>query len=1258
VAADATMQLRVAWGGGAERVWQGSIRLTGGQFSQLQPLGIEADEPGSIWLEQDSIEIRQRSLRAYDGVDVMVSADLDARLVVSLANSQAEPVKPVEITLRSLVAQSHNSPLDDVGNHLVVARSPSDRLRVTFDRDGLVFSPGETFQFQIQPYMLDAGTSVRFQTKITTSPGGERKSAADYESGEEGTETSISLKVPDAEGVYDLSIVAVPSRRRALRLKKSSLAERKVQFIVLDKRPPKEGDPAPLSKVLEINPMNPRWWERLGNLPLMPGLRKGPLGNGDAAPWEHPKLGPMIQLGPGGTAPNISWEAYPLPITNVGQAHVLEIEYPSDVPQTMGISVLEPNPAGSVTPIGLDSGVYVADEDSDNPPQLIKHRLVFWPRTETPLLLITNRRQGSRAVYGKITVQSGSHAQFPMLGLGRTETGSVLPPAFVENQRPGRLLAGYLDRPLFVENFSAPEALDAISHRSLDDWNTFYQGGMRLVKYLRHIGYGGVMMSAFAEGSTIYPSQIVQPTPRYDTGVFFGTGQDPQRKDALELLFRLFDREGLTLIPALQFAAPLPELEALKRAGGSAAVGIEWIGADGAPLVATNPPRQGLAPYYNLLDPRVQEAMLKVAREVATRYAAHDAFGGLGLQLSAEGYAQLPGDDWGYDDQTIARFEREAATRVPGAGPERFAERGKHLTGPGRAAWVQWRAAAVADFHRRLQAEIGKQHEGAKLYLVGGTMLDNRQTQYRLRPTLPRRTKMDEALTELGIRPQVYNSTDGIVLLRTQHLRPTAGPLPAQAVDLEINMAPEMDKLFAGARQPGSLFYHEPQKARLASFDAKSPFGAANTYTWLVSQMSPSGQRNRRRFAHSLATLDAQVMFDGGWLLSLGQEDALRDMVSVYRSLPSEHFETLPGEFQPVTIRTLARKGQTYIYLVNDSPWDATVSMNLELPPDCKFEKLGEGRGLGPLTRTAGSTTWKVTLRPYDLAAARFSTSQFRVRKSEVVISEQVRRTLQRRIEDLGARVRALGTPQPTSALENAGFELPPQGDQIPGWIAAAGMEVTATLDSQQKHSGTQSLKLSSTGQSVRVLGAPFDPPATGRLSVEVWLRGTDPARQPSLRIAVEGQSRDGKFDPYGVIPAVGANAPTPGDWVRYIFSLDALPNDGLGSLRVQLELMGAGEVWVDDVQIYDLAFTETERKELSKMISLASLNLDQGKYADCALLLEGYWPQFLLANVPLTQTPLARKPRDGRTPASAPAPAKKPTVLENLKGYLPRLQK
>ena len=1259
IAAETSVRLRIAWGGGTERVWQGTIALGQGRFSQLLPLGIEADEPGSIWLSDGHIEVRQRSLRAYDGIDVLVTADLDDRLVVSLTDEPGKPAKPIEVPLRQLVHQPHNGTLDTVGNRVLISRSPGDRLRIRFDRESLVFAPGESFQFQIEPHLLEsAGSGLRFQAQIATSPGGREVWSEEYTAGPDGTDTSITLKLPEEEGVYDLTIAAVQATRlrRQLRLNRQPEAERKIQLVVLETRP--QPEPAgPLARVVEINPVNSRWWDRLGSAAIIPGLRKGPLGSGDSAPWEHPKLGPMIQLGPGGVAPSISWEAYPLPVNNPGHAHVLELEYPNNVPQAMGVSLLEPNAAGAVMPIGLDSGVYVSDEEAENAPRMAKHRLVFWPRTKTPLLLITNRRQGSRAVYGKITVFSAAHQQFPMLSLVRSESGSVVPPAFADNNRPERLMAGYLDRPLFAENFSAPEALDAASHRSLDDWTTFYLGGLRLSKYLKHVGYNGLMMSVYADGSTIYPSQVLEPTPRYDTGVFFATAQDPQRKDGLELLFRLFDREGLALIPALDFTSPLPELEALKRAGGAESVGLEWIGSDGISWLGNHAPHQGLAPYYNLLDPRVQAAMIKVARELCQRYRQHDSFGGVALQLSAEGYAQLPGEDWGYDDVTIAHFELDTKTRVPGMGPQRFSARAKYLSGSGRAAWLQWRAGVVADFHHRLESVVTAEHRGAKLYLAGATMLENRQTQDRLRPTLPRRTKFDDALIELGLRAQAYHDDERIVLLRPQLLRPAIGSLPAQAAEVEINLAREMDELFAHTPLPGSLFFHEPQKARLASFDAKSPFGPANTYTWLVSQMSPSGDANRRRFIHSLATLDSQAMFDGGWLLQLGQEDALKDVLSTYRLLPGVRFETASGESQPVTIRTLVRDRQTYVYLVNDSAWDVVISLHVDLPADCKMEKLGECRGVGPLVRAGGDTSWKITLRPYDLVAARFPSASVRVRNTEVSIPQQVRRALERRIQDLGSRVAALGNPQPLAAGENAGFELPPDGEGVAGWSISPELAGSVALDGTQKHGGGQSLKLSSTGQPVGIRSMPFVPPTTGRLAAELWLRASDHAPRPTVRIALEWQLQDGKSEErFGIISAVGANAASPGDWVRYSFPVDDLPGEGIASARIRFELITAGEVWVDDVQAFDLSFSEKERLELSKLITLANVRLEAGQFADCARLLEGYWPQFLMANVPLSQTPGPLVQRPQSAPTSFPPPPKKPGVLDNLRGYLPKI--
>jgi len=1275
-AADVPLRLRIAWGGGAEhaeRQWRGTVRLDKGQFVELAPLGIEADEPGSMWIDGGVAHIEERSLRAYDAFDAVANAPFDAVCTVMLeAIGTPGLSKTVEVPLTQLTIGAHTSALDEAGNRLFVTRSPGDLLHVSFARPALVFEPAESFAFEVEPRLMGIVQKDRVRLRAQLlGAAGERIWSGEQESALAGAvhaPARFEIKLPEAEGVYTISIAAVTNgigQRLALRWNRP-LAERNVQLVVVGSQAPaQETQPAPLTtRVVEIDPANPRWRERLANVALPPQVRKAPLGSGDAARWDHPKFGQLVQLAPPREA-DPSWEAYPLPIAALGEPHVLEVEYPSDVPQTLGISLLETNAAGALAPIQLDSGVYVSDEEAEESPKLLKHRLVFWPRTKTPTLLLTNRRPGASAVYGKLRVLSAPHRTFGALPLSRSApTLSRLPRAFPKQEKSERLLAGYFDRPLLTENFSAHEALDPATHSSLDDWSTFYQGGSRLVEYLNYVGWNGLMVSVMADGSTLYPSKLLEPTPRYDTGVFFASGQDPVRKDVLEMLFRMFDREEMQLIPALHFATPLPELEALKRTGIPVTGGLEPIGADGTRWLDKNAPKEGLAPYYNPLDERVQKAMLSVAREVVGRYASHRSFGGVALQLSAQGYAQLVAGDWGYDDETIRRFERDTRTRVPGQGSGRFAARAKALSSatldehaPGlelRRAWLVWRAEKLAGFHTRLAREITAAHRGAKLYLAGATMLDSAYVQRQLRPALPRQAKVEDVLLTLGINTRAYEGTPDIVLLRPQRIGPIQS-LAAQPGNLEMNLAPEVDALYGASASKGVLFYHQPQKTHLPSFDKKRPFGSVHTLTWLVSQLSPSADRNRRRFVHALSAMDVDTIFDGGWLLPLGQEESLTDLVHVYRQLPRGRFETISRQNQPVTIRRCVTKGETFVYLVNDSAWHATVSMQVQIPRGCEMTLLGLADDKSLSTVRGGS--WSVRLKPFDLVAARFSAPGVQVRAPQVKLAENVQLALDRRIQDLGERARALSDPAPLTVLENPSFELPPQEDGVPGWSSTAGNE-KLLIDRAVNQKGSQSLKLTSTGERLTVTSAPLKPPKTGRLLLSVAMRVADSRAQPAVRLAVAAKHENGSFYRFGLVGGSRpAGSPLGTQWARYDFPVDDVPTEGVSDLRVQFELLGAGDVWIDDVELFDLSFKPNERLELTKIITLAYSNLQEGRVSDCIRLLDGYWPQFLVANVPLTQSPVSIAARTEAPPHNSPEPAEpaKPGALERMRGLVPK---
>jgi hypothetical protein len=1253
--ADTSLQIRIAWGGGADRQWSGAIALTEGQLGLHRPLGVEADEPGSIWADGNRVEIRQRSTREYDGVDLFVEAPLGAKLFVSLAADARSPPVNHEIVLSELLGKPISRTLDDHGNRLLVRRAPGDMLRVRCPRDSLVFATGERVTIDLKPHLLPISdaASVRIRSRlIAKATGAEHWSQEHQLTRPAGDSTSpaivtLDFVLPQDEGVYDLVIEA--SERNPLRWSKP-IVSRHVQLVAISDQPAaiEVNRQTAWTKVSEIDPANPAWTDRLKNWPLIPGWRRGPLGSGQSQTVEH-ALGPVIELAAVGRGTEMPWEAYPLGISKPGMPHLLEVEFPGDVEQSLGISIVEPNAAGVVAPVGLDSGFYSSPDAAQPEAQWRKHRLVFWPRTKSPLLLLTNQRGEKSAMYGKIRVLAGPQ-----------HLPAAFHPVFDKSER---LFAAYLDRPLFCENFGATESLDAWSGRSLDDWQTFYEGSTRLVEYMNHVGYNGLMLAVWADGSTIYPGALLEPTPRYDTGPFFDSGQDPFRKDVLELLLRQFDRVGGKLIPTLQFSTPLPALEALLRQSDPQASGIVLIGPDGKPWTASQLAKRGLAPYYNPLNPHVQDAMLAVVRELVERYGRHPAFAGLAIELSAYGYAQLPGEQWGLDDATVAEFERDTRVRVPGNGPDRFAARARFLLGDERQRWLEWRAANLADFHHRLARELAAVRPDATFYLAAANMFDTPEAQRDLRPALPGRTKLEDVLLTLGIQPQRYRANDGLVFLRPQRILPP-GPIVTRAVEMELERSAELDQFAAASAMAGSLLFHEPQKepriTRLTSFDAKSPFGKDKTYTWLVAQLTPAGSRNRERFVKALARLDSAAVFDGGWLLPLGQEQSLARLIAAYRRLPAERFTTLATAadgrslVEPVTVRTAQTDGRTYAYFVNESAWPVSLSMQVSIPPGIRLDELS---GLRRLPAINGKR-WTLDLEPFDLVAVRFASTEVRFEQFAVTAPDEVRRELERRIDELRHRRAVLHNPPPLAGPPNADFETSARNGEPAGWTVtgSATGSAAARIERQGGNNGTSAVRLSSNGPAVSLVSDSFAPPETGRLSLSVYLRVAKANQQPTLRLAIEGTSSDGHYSPFAMVGAGTNVAPIGAQWSEYILKIDDVPASGLSPLRVRFDLVGAGEVWIDDVQLLHLLFADAERDQLAKLLELPAFQLQEGKWGECLRELDSYWPRFLLANVPLAQQPLVTRPEaEVIAPQGDDKHATRPGMMDRMKDWLKR---
>ncbi|MDR1493263.1 MAG: hypothetical protein LBT05_11140 [Planctomycetaceae bacterium] len=919
------------------------------------------------------------------------------------------------------------------------------------------------------------------------------------------SEIPVLFHAPNEEGVYDVVLTLHQKSNERFPLfgsRDKVLVQRTFQCFVLSPTLPISDNRAnPTAAqwndrgtlVESIDPSNPNWWRRFSKLTLprigsFPGInnaeqppinqyepfpqpqeekstlenvrdRFSQLSPGQLLNRNQPKTFWQENFGSGHVAPyhstennatgfaemppsldknSPSWEAYPIPITEPNKPHFLELDYLSGIPQTLGISIVEPSPSGGFIPSTIDSGLQVEKEIvSDQPTgRVLQHRILFYPKTKTPIILIVNRRNDQSAVYGALRIYRAPEEFSSFFGAAAGTNVWQM-----RNQQ--RLFAAYLHRPNFCENFSATRVPGNLQNAGVADWETFHQGIARFVQYLRMSGYGGAMLSVASDGSSLYPSSLLSPTPRYDSGVFLTHGEDPVRKDVLTALATTFDRENLTLIPAVDFCMPLPSLEERIRQDLQAVrptpfieSGLRYVDPYGnvLPEQASRSDSSGRGAYYNLLNPDVQNAMIDVIRELVERSAAHPSFGGVAVQLSPDGYAILPEEYYGMDDDTIARFSRDSRINVPGEGENRLLTRAEFIRSQCLEQWIRWRAEQTTKFYRRMADVITNVRPDAKLYLAGAKMFDHPTCQRFFTPSLLQSVSVYQPLMYLGIDPESYQNATNVVLMRSEkfvaenHLAKIAVNIELQHADMAQMFRQKQSRNYSAA----SLFYHQPLELTLPSFDAKSPFKPSRS--WFAQEILPAGDQNRKRFIRHLADNDVSFLFDGGVTLPLGEEDSVREMMMQYQMLPQTPFQTFgDGDdqtTQPITMRYANTERGTYCYLINNAPFSVPVRVAFSSRQGSRIHALAALRQFRMPKNIAGGFEWSETLKPYDFAAFFVSDGNAKPERIDVNCSENLvgmNGLLGKKMNQFDDRIHLSRSWLAWDALANGDFETSPE---------------------------------------------------------------------------------------------------------------------------------------------------------------------------------------------------------------------------------------
>ena len=173
----------------------------------------------------------------------------------------------------------------------------------------------------------------------------------------------------------------------------------------------------------------------------------------------------------------------------------------------------------------------------------------------------------------------------------------------------------------------------------------------------------------------------------------------------------------------------------------------------------------------------------------------------------------------------------------------------------------------------------------------------------------------------------------------------------------------DADRYFQTLGVPAALFFHPPREMHVL-VRRKEPLQTELP----VAGVANGAQQNRRRLVHSLATLDSQVIVDGGWTLPMGEEgfgprpDCRLSGVAG-SELPHGRGRAVGGPRRSGVIprpcgdtptprprsrspsrSALPYDGHTYLYAVNDVPFPTTARLHVSARPACHIEELSGGR--------------------------------------------------------------------------------------------------------------------------------------------------------------------------------------------------------------------------------------------------------------------------------------------------------------------------
>lgn len=1218
-------EIRVVWGGPVARSFDGTISIDSGRIRPTRNLNMQADSVAKFRSRSpQQVQLVPHFPGVFGGVDLAVSGSAGSILTIEIKDPATGKLVIHTVTLSQLLQGNWSQSLDERGTRVAIERQMYDRIRIKANRAANIFNVGEAWhievsgfqtgltlgEYVVQARFVDAAYATQdvFESRVQVDANGNFPP------------TIIDMFVPDREGGYQLEVSLHRHRMINSFVSPSPAITRRIDLVTFD---PEAISPAieswqPIATINALSASKPGSLSWLPSVDMpqiqLPGATEvrsrlqqyNPLANSLNKPLSYGVLGSRelpddistesalercLSLAPK------AWLAIPLNNLDSGVPYRIRVQMPADQPMHLAFSVRQKDVVGEFSGLNPDSAVEIGSRRRTTSAKTASHDVVFWPDGSEAYALIANADSELDASVLTVTVERGEMS------------GRVLG---VDSE--GRQSGVFFDKPLLADAFNASRQIDELTGRAFEGWQTWHDAITRLGVYMSSVEANTLMLNVFTDGGAIFPSEVLSPTSRFDSGTFFSDGRSPDVKDVVELLLRHADRDGRKVVLGIDLDTELP---GLTRWYGdqSASQEIFQLNVDGSQAAVGMPSKR---PRYNPLDARVRAEFAAVVSDIAKRYSHHPSFAGLAMHLDQKSQLLFAGDRWGYDAKALRDYELHTQARLPDADLETVFRQSSI-----RHAFLAWRASEITGMFEMLSKELTNSNPALRLYLNTAQLWS------------------DAPLQEDFFYPQnaVRNPTDYLLgygisteeLARLPSVEMMRGNFDSQ---LESVDSQDWIRQIAGDRVLQSIPSNE--KTQVLMHQAARGLEIANddeneaelSAAWMYPQSSGYGSFAAKSLIEQIYESDPLLLLTGGWIPQFGQEAATRSLYRAFRALPPTALATYPMKDSDsnLRIRTGQHGEKSYAQLVNNAPWPERVALVVDYPADAEVRVLGDAAKQFAIAEEAkrnlsGMRTWLFEIGPYEMIAVEVGKPGLQVAEVQHAAKPEDLVSIGQELQELETVITHAADPTQRRPLANVSgdFESWIQDSRPASWNVSSMPQVNIGPSDEFPHSGLRSLLIesrSSNDVSAWIQSRGFTPPKTGRLSVDVWLRTSAAAKPMLVRVSILGRLRNGsrfeRSQQFGGLSPSRQKLPV--DWGRKPIQLavGSIPTEEIDELYVAIDLIGPGRVWVDDVQVFESYLQPDERIQLRGQLLVAKQRLAEGNPFPAEQLLDSHWGRYL----------------------------------------------